>query len=118
MIDNTPVANMKFLLKLDFIGASLTVIRCSTNAALVSYSGCVVLESKNTFRMSDSNGRLCTVPKIGTHFILTYRTNAKEFPLVILGSQLCYKVHERSFRKFKSADGADVDLEFLLYDLL
>ena len=83
------------LLKADFHGAAMTVVR-SRCLTMRNQSGIVVTESKNFFQIVTKKDKMIMVPKKSSIFEITFLNNK----ITIFGDQFCYKPGHRLVKKF------------------
>ncbi|KAG7268554.1 hypothetical protein CRUP_036311, partial [Coryphaenoides rupestris] len=86
------------LLKADFHGAILTVVR-SKCPSYVGTTGILVQEFKHIFKIITKENRLKVIPKKNSVFAV----EASGFVSHIYGSKFEYRASERSVKKFKGA---------------
>ncbi|XP_053688269.1 ribonuclease P protein subunit p29 [Sabethes cyaneus] len=85
------------ILKADFHGAKMTVVRAK-NPSLVGIKGIVVLETKGTFKFISKDNKLRTIPKYDSVFKIHWN----DVDLTVFGKHLNYRPAERSVKKIKT----------------
>ncbi|KAI9164270.1 RNase P/RNase MRP complex subunit [Blastocladiella emersonii ATCC 22665] len=91
------------LVKADFHGALLTVVR-ATCPTRIGITGIVVQETSNTFKVVTRSNELKSVAKEGTVFSLAVKGTL----YTLFGNQIRYRSSERAARKFKSKPTIDM----------
>lgn len=85
------------LLKADFHGAKMTVVRAK-NPSLVGIRGIVILETKGTFKFVSKDNKLRTIPKNDSVF----RIHWNNVDITIFGKHINCRPAERSVKKIKT----------------
>ncbi|XP_052860861.1 ribonuclease P protein subunit p29 [Anopheles cruzii] len=84
------------LLKADYHGAKITVVR-SKQSSVVGLKGIVVLDTKGTFKIVSKDNRVRTIPKNDSVF----EVHSKDKTITVFGKYLNARPAERSVRKVK-----------------
>ncbi|GJJ72131.1 ribonuclease P protein subunit POP4 [Entomortierella parvispora] len=100
---SSPTNFSQKLLKADFHGAIITVIR-SKCPTYVGVSGIVAQETENVFKIITVNDALRVVPKVNSVFTVHIRNSI----FTIHGNQFRYRASMRSTKKFKSRPTIDL----------
>ncbi|KAG0046075.1 RNase P/RNase MRP complex subunit [Gryganskiella cystojenkinii] len=100
---SNPTSFSQKLLKADFHGAIVTVVR-SKCPSYVGVSGIVAQETENVFKIITVNDSLRVVPKINSIFTLQIRDSI----FTVHGNQFRYRASMRSTKKFKSRPTIDL----------
>lgn len=101
--DSNPQVLQQKLLKADFHGCVLTVVR-SKCPSYVGSSGILVQELKHVFKIITKENRLKTIPKRNSVFSV----EMGDFVTHIYGSKFEFRSSERSAKKFKTRGSIDL----------
>ncbi|XP_060715223.1 ribonuclease P protein subunit p29 isoform X2 [Tachysurus vachellii] len=101
--DNNPQVMQQKLLKADFHGAVLTVVR-SKCPSYVGSTGILVQELKHVFKIITKENRLKVIPKRNSVFSV----DMGDFVTLIYGSKFEFRSSERSAKKFKTRGTIDL----------
>lgn len=98
-----PVVFTLKLLKADFHGAIITVVR-SKCPTYVGVSGIVAQETENVFKIITPSNALRVIPKANNVFTVHIRNSV----FTVHGNQFRYRASQRSAKKFKAKPNIDL----------
>ncbi|KAF9998121.1 RNase P/RNase MRP complex subunit [Modicella reniformis] len=98
-----PIAFTQKLLKADFHGAIITVVR-SKCPTYVGITGIIAQETENVFKIITPSNALQVIPKANNVFTVPIRNSL----FTVHGNQFRYRASQRSSKKFKSKPTVDL----------